>query len=59
MNWRDSRRGGPAVSRRDLVVGMAAISIAAASPVRAQDWPGGAVTIIVPYTPGGAADTLI
>lgn len=27
-------------------------------PVRAQDWLGGAVTIIVPYTPGGAADTL-
>ncbi|MFP1646637.1 Bug family tripartite tricarboxylate transporter substrate binding protein [Pontitalea aquivivens] len=37
---------------------MAAISIAAMSPVRAQGWPGGAVTIIVPYTPGGAADTL-
>lgn len=49
---------GSLMNRRELIVGAAALSLMSATSARAQSWPGGPVTIIVPYTPGGAADTL-
>src|SRR5262249_16900903 len=37
---------------------LAALAAAAAAPVRAEDYPAHVVTIVVPFTPGGAGDLL-
>ncbi len=44
--------------RRNVVVGLASAFIAPAASVRAQAWPGQPIRIVVPYAPGGAADSV-
>jgi tripartite-type tricarboxylate transporter receptor subunit TctC len=53
-------RGGDIMRgvRAALLAGIVAVIAAAATPVRAQDWPAKPVRIVVPYGAGGAADTL-
>src|SRR3954453_11846536 len=41
-----------------LFAAMIALVSAAATPARAEDWPAKPVRIIVPFAPGGTADTL-
>ncbi len=37
---------------------VAALTVAAAGPGRAQDWPDRTITMVVPFAPGGVYDTL-
>ena len=56
----DGRR--KSLSRRDLMKSLASVPLAsgvlplAAPTVRAQGWPSGNITLIVPFPPGGQAD---
>lgn len=45
------------LSRRSLVLGTLG-SLAAPAIVRAQSWPSGTITLVVPYTPGGSNDVI-
>jgi tripartite-type tricarboxylate transporter receptor subunit TctC len=45
-----------ATPRRTLLTGLAGLGLAA--PALAQAWPNGPVRIIVPFPPGGSADTI-
>ena len=45
------------VTRRECLIGMAALGIAgAAGTAGAQAWPSRSIRVIVPYPPGGAND---
>lgn len=45
------------LSRRSLVFGTVG-ALAAPAVVRAQSWPSGTITLVVPYTPGGSNDVI-
>jgi tripartite-type tricarboxylate transporter receptor subunit TctC len=44
------------ISRRTLAAAIAALTLVAASPAQAQNWPSRAVKFIVPFGPGAGAD---
>lgn len=46
------------LKRRHFVAGAAGWTIVSAAAVRAQDWPGQPIRLVVPYAPGGASDAL-
>jgi tripartite-type tricarboxylate transporter receptor subunit TctC len=52
----------PSPSRRAVLQAALGVSLTAAMPARAEDlhpsWPSRPIRLIVPYPPGGAADTV-
>lgn len=57
MDNQDARRSR-SPGRRAVLKGLAALPVIAAAPgmARAQAWPNGNITLIVPFPPGGQAD---
>jgi tripartite-type tricarboxylate transporter receptor subunit TctC len=54
----ETERAGRGPGRRTVLKGLAAVPVIAALPgrARAQAWPNGNITLIVPFPPGGQAD---
>jgi tripartite-type tricarboxylate transporter receptor subunit TctC len=46
------------VTRRSLVLGVAAVPLAGQTLAQAQSWPSGIIKIIVPFPPGGSVDPI-
>lgn len=46
------------IDRRTILGGLSALLVGRLSTAHAQQWPSSSIRIVVPYTPGGAADTL-
>jgi tripartite-type tricarboxylate transporter receptor subunit TctC len=54
---RDERGARFHLTRRSAC-GLGLLAMLAAAPAQASDWPARAVTVVVPYAPGGFTDTL-
>src|SRR6185295_14090514 len=53
----ESEPGMIRLTRRSVIAGAAALTLAP-HVARAQNWPSGAVRLIVPFPPGGSTDAL-